>query len=84
MTASGKELQAITDMLSSLKSPETRRVFQRLFTASGYFKSTHVVDDQGGRKSAFESGRREVGIWLKEQIDKADPEAFARLLSERR
>ncbi|MDL2267167.1 hypothetical protein LJC46_04170 [Desulfovibrio sp. OttesenSCG-928-G15] len=77
--SSNKDTQAMADMLTALKSPEMRRVLFRVFVKSNIFQPSFVRGD--ALTSAHNEGLRAVGLWLKGEIDKADPEAFARLLT---
>lgn len=77
-----KDSQAVADMLTVLKSPEMRRVLLRILAQTNLMHGSYFRGDQA--ETAFREGLRAVGIWLKKQIDNADPEAFARLLTERR
>lgn len=82
MPSSKKDRTNATDMLTALDSPEMRRVCMRVLHKSNLLQSSYTAGDSHG--TAFNEGLRAVGLWLKSEIDNADPEAFARLLSERR
>lgn len=77
MTASGKDMQAVADMLTALKSPEMRRILGRILRMSGYFGISYVAGDTHG--SAFNEGRRSMGYEVKRAIEAADPEAVVRM-----
>ena len=82
MPSSSKKLSATADMLTALKSPEMRRVLLRVLHKSNLLQASYVKGD--AQATMFNEGLRAVGLWLKNEIDQADPEAFARLLIERR
>ena len=77
MTQSGKDPQAIADMLTALQSPEMRRVLGKIMKTSGYFGMSYVSGDV--HASAFNEGRRSIGYELKRAIEAADPEAVVRM-----
>lgn len=72
------EIATTTDVLTALKAPEMQRVLAEILRKSRLMQSSYVAQDAQG--SAYCEGQRSLGIWLKKQIDKADPEAFARLI----
>ena len=74
--------QAMTDMVAALKSPEMRRIMLRILHKSNLLQSSFVKGD--ALATCHNEGLRAVGIYLKNEIDKADPDAFGRLLTERR
>ena len=76
-----KTTESVADMLTALKIPEVRRVFLRILAHSNILQASYRKD---ALDTAYNEGLRAVGLWLKKEIDKADPEAFARLLTERR
>ena len=76
-----KTTDAASDMLTALKVPEVRRVFLRIFAHSNILQASYRKD---AMDTAYNEGLRAMGLYLKKEIDKADPEAFARLLTERR
>ena len=81
MQSNNTNTEAVTDMLTALKSPEMRRVLLRLLVHSNIMQASYR---ENALATAYNEGLRAVGLWLKKEIDKADPEAFARLLTERR
>lgn len=81
MTGNNKNSQATTDMITALKQAETRRVLKRILQKSNLLRPSYAVGDALG--TAFNEGLRAVGIYLKTEIDRADPEAFARLITEK-
>lgn len=76
-----KDTQGMTDLLTALKSPEMRRVLRRMLQKSNLLQPSYARGDALG--TAFNEGLRAMGLWLKAEIDTADPEAFARLLTEK-
>lgn len=70
-----------SDMVTALSSPEARRVLRRIVAQSNVLGVSYAQNDAYG--TAFNEGLRTVGLWLKTEIDKADPEAFFRMLSEK-
>lgn len=75
-----RDTQAMADMLTALKSPEARRILFRILMQSNILRPSYAKGD--ALAGAYNEGLRAVGLWLKEEIDKADPAAFARLLTE--
>ena len=71
--------RAITDMLVALQSPETRRVLAGILRQSSLLRGSYASGD--AYATAYNEGLRAVGIYLKAEMDKADPGAFARLLT---
>ena len=82
MGANNKDVSAMADMLTALKSPEMRRILLRILRQSNLLLPSYAKGD--ALATAFNEGLRAMGIYLKSEIDKADPDAFARLLNERR
>lgn len=68
------------DMRVALALPESARVLREAITRSRILCSSYVKDDQYG--TAYNEGLRAFGLWLKNEIDKADTEAFYRIMSE--
>ena len=77
-----KDTRAVTDMLTALKSAEMRRVLRRILAHSNLLQASYRPS--GALDTAYNEGLRGMGLWLKQQIDNADPDAFARLLTEGR
>lgn len=77
---SSKDQQAVMDMLTALKSPEMRRVLRRILARSNILSESYAPGD--ALATAYNEGLRALGIWLKHEIDRADAEAFSRLLME--
>ena len=76
---SNKDTQDTMDMLTALKLPEARRIFLRLLKHSNLLQASYR---ENALSTAYNEGLRAVGLWLKKEIDRADAEAFARLLTE--
>jgi hypothetical protein len=72
--------QARADMLTALGLPETRRLLMRIMAQSNILGLSYAAGD--ALATAHNEGLRRVGLWLKAEIDQADPEAFARMLAE--
>ena len=77
---SSNDVQIVTDMVTALNSAEMRRVLLRILVRSNLMQASYR---ESALATAYNEGLRAVGLWLKQEIDKADPEAFARLLTEK-
>ena len=66
------------DLQILLQTTEGERVLAAILQASNLFGPSYRTGDTGAM--LYNEGLRTVGLWLKTEIDKADPEAFARLL----
>jgi hypothetical protein len=68
-----------SDMRAVLNLAAGRRVLGAVLQASNLLRPSYAPGDALG--TAYNEGLRAVGLWLKLEIDRADPEAFARLLN---
>lgn len=76
----GKQTQAMADMITALKVPEARRVIIRILAKTNILQPSYTKGDALG--TAYNEGLRAIGIYIKGEIDRADKEAFARLIAE--
>lgn len=69
----------LEDVQVLLKLPEGRRVFWRLFSMSGMFRASMTGD---AMTTAFNEGRRDVGLMFLADVNRADHNVFAQIQSE--
>lgn len=67
------------DIQAVLKFPEGRRLLWRLFGLSGMFRASMTGESM---TTAFNEGRRDVGLVFLNDVNKADHTAFAQMQSE--
>jgi hypothetical protein len=68
------------DLRSVLKSAPGRRVLWKLFEASGLLGLSLVPGD--ALATAYNEGRRSIGLGLKLALDEASPDGFVNLMDE--
>ena len=69
----------LSDVQALLKLPEGRRMLWRLFGLSGMFRASMTGD---AMTTAFNEGRRDVGLVLLADVNRADHNAFAQMQRE--
>ncbi|MBQ4132813.1 MAG: hypothetical protein IJD04_03645 [Desulfovibrionaceae bacterium] len=67
-------------LADGLRRPEVRLVLLEILSACNLMQASYAAGD--ALATAHNEGMRRVGLWLKGEIDAADPEAFARMLLE--
>ena len=74
-----RRVREIDDLQKVLKSPEGRRFVWRVLSEAGVFKASFSLNSM---QTAFNEGRRDIGIWLIKDIDRAEPNAYAQMQRE--
>ena len=67
------------DVRKVLKTPEGRRLLLEIITESGV---VHASFSQNSMVTAFNEGKRDIGLFLLKKIDKVEPMAFSQMLRE--
>lgn len=74
-----KRDRELGDVRRILSVPEGRRLFWRLLSGAGVFRASFTLNSV---QTAYNEGRRDIGLWMLEEINQADPNAFAQLQRE--
>ena len=69
----------LSDLQSVLKKPEGRRLVYKILSECGVFKASFSLNSQ---TTAFNEGKRDIGLALLKDLDIADPNAYSQMLSE--
>lgn len=70
---------AARDLRVCLRAPEFRRFIWRVMEEAGVLKnSAH----NSGSWTYFNEGQRQIGIWIKDALEQADPLSYAELMLE--
>ena len=69
----------LDDLKAVLKKPEGRRFVYQVLSECGVFKSSFALNSM---QSAFNEGRRDIGIMLLKLLDEAEPQAYSQMLAE--
>jgi hypothetical protein len=69
----------IDDLQKVLKSPEGRRVIYKILSECGVFKASFSLNSMS---TAFNEGKRDIGIMLLKDLDEAEPNAYSQMLKE--
>jgi hypothetical protein len=69
----------IDDLQKTLKTPEGRRLIRRILEEAGIFRASF---SQNSMLTAFNEGKRDVGLWLIRDIDESDPNMYAQIQRE--
>ena len=69
----------IDDLKTVLKKPEGRRMVYKLLCECGVFKASF---SQNSMTTAFQEGRRDIGLALLRDLDEAEPQAYSQMLTE--
>lgn len=75
--------QERTDILALLEKPEGRRVIRRLLGAQYTNLMGKSFMQRDASRTAWNEGRRSIGVELKEEIDAADEGGMLKLLTEK-
>jgi len=65
-----------------LDTYQGRELIWDILSHSKVFQQSYVADDQGGRKSAFNEGRRHEGMWLMANVFTYYPESYSLMQQE--
>jgi hypothetical protein len=69
----------ISDLQSVLKKPEGRRVVYKILCECGVFKASFTMNSM---TTAFNEGKRDIGLGLLAQLDLAEPQIYSQMLKE--
>jgi hypothetical protein len=69
----------ILDLCKVLKGPEGRRFVLRVLSEAGMFRASF---SQNSMQTAFNEGKRDIGLWLMKDLDEAEPMAYSQILRE--
>lgn len=69
----------ITDLKVVLKIPEGRRTVYKILCECGVFKASFT---QNSNTTAFNEGRRDIGLSLLAELDLAEPNVYSQMLKE--
>ena len=69
----------IEDLRSLIKKPEGRRVIWKILETCGVFKASFSLNSM---QTAFNEGKRDIGLWLLKDVDMAEPMAYSQMLRE--
>jgi hypothetical protein len=67
------------DLRVVLKKPEGRRFVYKVLCECGVFKASFTLNSM---QSAFNEGRRDIGLALLKLLDEAEPNAYSQMLTE--
>ena len=77
--AKRKRERELSDIRFLLKSPEGRRFIWKLFDEAGNTRMSYTGESQG---TAFNEGRRSIGLKILNDLLEAKPEAFMQMQQE--
>jgi len=69
----------ISDLQMVLKAPQGRRLILRILSEAGIVKASFTLNSM---QTAFNEGKRDIGVWLLKDLDEAEPMAFSQMLRE--
>jgi hypothetical protein len=69
----------LDDLKVVLKKPEGRRVVYKILCDCGVFKASFT---QNSNTTAFNEGKRDIGLGLLADLDKVEPNAYSQMLIE--
>ena len=67
------------DLKVVLKKPEGRRFVYKMLNECGVFKASFTLNSM---QTAFNEGKRDIGLALLADLDKAEPQAYSQMLTE--
>lgn len=76
---SRRKNRELDDLKTVLKKPEGRRFVYKILSECGVFKASFALNSM---QSAFNEGRRDIGIALLKMLDEAEPQAYSQMLTE--
>jgi hypothetical protein len=71
----------IADLKAILATPHGRRFFWRVLGQAGVLRTSF---DHSGAVTAFNEGRRSIGLWAWAEMEESMPEAYTQMLAEAR
>lgn len=74
-----RRAREITDLQKVLKLPEGRRLLYKILCECGVFKASFT---QNSNTTAFNEGKRDIGLLLLKELDAAEPQAYSQMLRE--
>ena len=69
----------ISDLQAVLKKPEGRRVVYKILCECGVFKASFALNSN---TTAFNEGKRDIGLGLLAELDLAEPNVYSQMLKE--
>lgn len=69
----------ISDLQKVLRVPEGRRLILRILSEAGVVRASFSLNSM---QTAFNEGKRDIGVWLLKDLDEAEPMAFSQMLRE--
>jgi len=69
----------ISDLQTVLKKPEGRRVVYKILCDCGVFKASFALNSN---TTAFNEGKRDIGLGLLAELDLAEPQIYSQMLKE--
>jgi hypothetical protein len=69
----------INDLQSVLKKPEGRRFVYKMLSECGVFRASFSLNSM---QTAFNEGKRDIGLALLRELDEAEPHAYTQMLTE--
>ena len=69
----------LSDLTNMMAREDSRRVLVRVLQVSGVIESSY---DEDPSKMVLSEGRRDIGLWLLQELKEADAESAARLIGE--
>jgi hypothetical protein len=73
--------QEIADLKAILSTAHGRRLWWRVLDKAGVLRTSF---DHSGSVTAFNEGRRSIGLWAWAEMESAMPEAYVAMLAEQR
>lgn len=71
----------VSDLKAILDTPHGRRFFWRILEKAGVLRTSF---DHSGAVTAYNEGRRSLGLWAWAEMEAARPEAYVQMLAESR
>jgi hypothetical protein len=69
----------LNDLQKVLKVPEGRRFVYKMLSECGVFKASFSLNSM---QTAFQEGKRDIGLALLRDLDEAEPQAYSQMLRE--
>jgi hypothetical protein len=69
----------ISDLKKVLKLPEGRRFIYKILSECGAFKASFSLNSM---QTAFNEGKRDIGLMMLRMLDEAEPQAYSQMLKE--
>ena len=74
-----KRLRELEDLRWLMQHPPGRRIVTRIFAQTGQSRTSFAIDMA---TMAFREGERNIGLWLKSEIDTAAPNGYLQMIRE--